>query len=129
MPRSASSWMFFRASRAAVSGTRPNPLRETLLLTSLFLVYRFGRALISSHVHAAMMNATGVWEMERFLRFPNEMLFQQWALRWPDVVEAANWYYVGVHFPITALFLAWGWWRRPPSDYLWARRLIITMTG
>jgi hypothetical protein len=45
------------------------------------------------------------------------------------MVEAANWYYVGVHFPLTALFLAWGWWRRPPSDYRWARRLIITMTG
>jgi hypothetical protein len=129
LPRTASLRSRFRTSREALSSTRPNLLRETVLLTSLFMVYRFGRAMIAGHVHAAMMNATSVWEIERYLRFPNELLFQQWALRWPDLVEAANWYYVGVHFPLTAIFLAWGWWRRPPSDYRWARRLIITMTG
>ena len=36
---------------------------------------------------------------------------------------------MGVHFPLTALFLVWGYLRRPPSDYRWARRLIITMTA
>ncbi len=112
-----------------MSSTRPNLLRETVLLTSLFLVYRFGRAMIAGHVNAAMINAGGVWEVERLLRFPNELVFQQWALRWPDLVEAANWYYVGVHFPLTALFLVWGYLKRPPSDYRWARRLIITMTA
>ena len=129
LPRSTFFRSPFRTSREAFSSTRPNLLRETLLLASLFLVYRFGRALISGHVQAAMINAGEVWRVERLLRFPNEMVFQQWALRWPDVIEAANWYYVGVHFPLTALFLAWGWWKRPPSDYRWARRLIITMTG
>jgi hypothetical protein len=129
LPRSTSFRSPFRASREALSSTRPNLLRETLLLASLFVVYRFGRAMIAGHVNAAMINASGVWEVERLLRFPNELVFQQWALRWPDLVEAANWYYVGVHFPLTALFLAWGWLRRPPSDYRWARRLIITMTA
>ncbi len=129
LPRSISVRARFGASREALSRTRPNLLRESILLGSLFLVYRFGRALIAGHVNAAMINAGGVWEMERYLRFPNELVFQQWALRWPDLVEAANWYYVGVHFPLTGLFLAWGWWRRPPSEYRWARRLIITMTG
>ena len=129
LPRSTPFRSPFRASREAFSRTRPNLLRETVLLASLFFVYRFGRALIAGHVNAAMINAGGVWEMERLLRFPNELVFQQWALRWPDLVEAANWYYVGVHFPLTALFLAWGYLRRPPSDYRWARRLIITMTA
>ena len=129
LPRSASLRSPFRASREALSSARPNLLRETVLLTALFLVYRFGRAMIAGHVNAAMINAGGVWEVERLLRFPNELVFQQWALRWPDLVEAANWYYVGVHFPLTALFLAWGYLRRPPNEYRWARRLIITMTG
>ena len=129
LPRSTSLRSPFRTSREAFSSTRPNLLRETLLLTSLFLVYRFGRALIAGHVSAAMINAGEVWEVERLLRFPNELVLQQWALRWPDLIEAANWYYVGVHFPLTALFLAWGYLRRPPSEYRWARRLIITMTG
>ena len=125
----ATSWSPFARTRTAVTGARPNLLRESLLLVSLFLAYRFGRALISGHVQAAMINASGVWEVERLLRMPSELSVQQWALRWPDLISAANWYYVSVHFPITALFLAWGWWRRPPSDYRWARRLIITMTG
>lgn len=129
LPRSAFLRSRSLASREALSSTRPNLLRETVLIAALFMVYRFGRAMIAGHVHAAMINATGVWEMERYLRFPNELLFQQWALRWPDMIQAANWYYVGVHFPLTAIFLAWGWWKRPPSDYRWARRLITTMTG
>jgi hypothetical protein len=129
LPRSTSFRSPFRASREALSSTRPNLLRETVLITSLFVVYRFGRAMIAGHVHAAMINAGDVWEVERVLRFPNELVFQQWALRWPEIVEAANWYYVGVHFPLTAVFLVWGYLRRPPSEYRWARQLIITMTG
>ena len=129
LPKAASLWPTLGSSRAALSTSRPNLLRETALIVSLFVAYRFGRALISGQVQAAMINASEVWKMERVLGMPNELVLQQWALRWPDLVEAANWYYVGVHFPITALFLAWGWWKRPPSDYRWARRLIITMTG
>jgi hypothetical protein len=128
-PRAASLWPTLGSSRAALGTSRPNLLRESALILSLFVAYRFGRALISGQVQAAMINASEVWQMERLLRMPNELVLQQWALRWPDLVEAANWYYVGVHFPVTAFFLAWGWWKRPPSDYRWARRLIITMTG
>jgi len=127
-PRSVPFWSSAVSSRAAVT-TRPNLWRESALLVSLFLVYRFGRAFIAGHVEAAMVNATEVWDVERLLRMPSELAVQQWMLRWPDLVAAANWYYVGVHFPITAIFLAWGWWRRPPSDYRWARRMIITMTA
>ena len=112
-----------------MSTGRPNLLRESVLLVSLFVAYRFGRALISGHVQAAMVNAGDVWAAERLLRMPSELAIQQWALRWPDLISAANWYYVSVHFPLTALFLVWGWWRRPPTDYRWARRLIITLTG
>ena len=128
-PRPASSWWLPGSSRVALSSRRPNLVRESALILSLFLAYRFGRALISGHVQSAMINAADVWKMERFLGMPSELVLQQWALRWPDLVEAANWYYVGVHFPATAVFLAWGWWRRPPSEYRWARRLIITMTA
>jgi hypothetical protein len=127
--RSAPLWTPPVTSAAPVRRARPNLLRESVLLLSLFLIYRFGRALISGHVQAAMVNASEVWELERLLRMPSELAFQQWALRWPDLIEAANWYYVGVHFPITGAFLAWGWWRRPPAEYRWARRLIITMTA
>jgi hypothetical protein len=109
--------------------TRPGLVREILLLTALFLVYRLGRLAIAGHDDLAIANAWHVWDVERLLRLPDEETLQDWALQWPDLLKAANWYYVGVHFPVTLTFLAWGWLRRPPAEYRWARRLIITLTA
>jgi hypothetical protein len=109
--------------------SRPGLVREILLLTALFLVYRLGRLAIVGHDDLAIANAWHVWDVERLLRLPDEETLQDWALQWPDVLKAANWFYVGVHFPVTLAFLAWGWLRRPPAEYRWARRLIITLTG
>lgn len=93
------------------------------------MVYRLGRLAITGHDDLAITNAWWVWDVERYLRLPNEELLQQWALQWPDLLRAANWYYVAVHFPLTLAFLAWGWLRRPPEEYRWARRLIIILTA
>jgi hypothetical protein len=100
-----------------------------LLLVGLFLVYRLGRLAITGHDDLAIANAWNVWDVERLLRFPDEERLQDWTLQWPDLLRAANWYYVAVHFPATVAFLAWGWLRRPPEEYRWARRLIITLTA
>jgi hypothetical protein len=102
---------------------------EVLLLVGLFLIYRLGRLAITGHDALAIANAWDVWDFERLLRFPDEEALQDWALQWPGLVRAANWYYVAVHFPATLVFLAWGWLRRPPEEYRWARRLIITLTA
>lgn len=99
------------------------------LVASLFLAYRLGRLAITGHDQLAVTNAWWVWDIERTLRLPDEELFQQWALQWPDLLRAANWYYVSVHFPLTAAFLIWGWLRRPPEEYRYARRLLSLLTG
>jgi PAP2 superfamily protein len=109
--------------------TRPNLVREIVLLAAVFLAYRLGRLAITGHDDLAIANAWHVWDVERFLHLPDEETLQDWVLQWPDVLKAANWYYVGVHFPLTLAFLAWGWWKRPPPEYRWARRLIITLTA
>jgi hypothetical protein len=109
--------------------SRPALLREIVLLITLFVAYRLGRLAITGHDDLAIANAWRIWDVERLLRLPDEETFQQWVLQWPDVLKAANWYYVGVHFPVTLAFLAWGWLRRPPAEYRWARRLIITLTA
>lgn len=116
-------------ARPASVQARPGLVREILLLTALFLVYRLGRLAIAGHDDLAIANAWYVWDVERLLRLPDEETLQDWVLQWPDVLKGANWYYVGVHFPVTLTFLAWGWLRRPPAEYRWARRLIITLTG
>jgi PAP2 superfamily len=116
-------------SGAPGRSTRPSLVREVVLIAGLFLVYRLGRLAITGHDDLAITNAWWVWDVERTLRLPDEELFQQWALQWPDLLRAANWYYVGVHFPLTAAFLIWGWLRRPPEEYRYARRLLSLLTG
>jgi hypothetical protein len=112
------------ASGAAARARRPPLVREIALVAGLFLVYRLGRLAITGHDQMAITNAWWIWDVERALRLPDEELFQQWALQWPDLLKAANWYYVGVHFPLTAIFLVWGWLRRPAAEYRYARRLL-----
>lgn len=108
---------------------RPGLLREVLVILGLFVLYRLGRLALTGQDELAIDNAWWVWGIERMLWMPDEEVLQDWALQWPDLLRAANWYYVGVHFPITAAFLAWGWWRRPPEEYRWARRLLTVLTG
>ena len=111
------------------SRIRPSVMREVLLITTLFLLYRAARLMISGHDALAMANAWDVWHLERALSMPDEETLQDWLLQWPGAVRGANWYYYAVHFPLTAAFLAWGWLRRPPMEYRWARRLITVLTG
>lgn len=107
---------------------RPSLVREIGLIVGLFLVYRAARLAITGHDDLAFSNAWWVWGVERAMRLPDEELLQEWVLQWPDLLRAANWYYVAVHFPVTVAFLAWGWFRRPPAEYRWARRLLAALT-
>lgn len=112
-----------------MSMARPGVVREVLLITALFLLYRLARLAITGQDTLAMENAFRVLDVERILLLPDEEAIQDWFLRWPDLLKLANWYYVGVHFPLTAFFLVWGWFRRPPAEYRWARRLLTVLTG
>ena len=47
----------------------------------------------------------------------------------PHLLQAANVYYVSVHFPVTIAFLVWGYLRRPRAEYVWARNVLVTVTG
>ncbi|MBA2697487.1 MAG: phosphatase PAP2 family protein [Nocardioidaceae bacterium] len=46
------------------------------------------------------------------LHLPSELGLQDWLLNTHWLVESANMYYAWVHFPATALFLAWTYLRR-----------------
>jgi hypothetical protein len=118
-----------RRRRGLRTSRRPRLIPEVLLLVGLFLIYRLGRLAITGHDDLAIANAWQVWDLERLLRFSDEETIQDWFLQWPGLVKTANWYYVAVHFPATLAFLTWGWLRRPPEEYRWARRLIITLTA
>lgn len=109
--------------------TRTGLWREILLIAALFVGYRFVRLGLTGHDALALANAWQVWGVERALGMPDEEAVQAFFLQWPDLLRAANWYYVSVHFPLTIAFLGWGWWRRPTAEYRWARRLLTVVTA
>ena len=106
----------------------PTAIRELLLIATLFLLYRAARLITAGDTQQAFANADVVQRFERAIRLPDEAVLQEWLLPFPNLVSLANHYYVTVHFPVTAAFLLWGFYRRPREQYLWARRLIVTLT-
>ncbi|MFD6759317.1 phosphatase PAP2 family protein [Streptomyces roseolus] len=109
-------------------GGRPPLPRELLLVTGLFLVYKFGRLLANGHEHRAFRNADLAWDAERALHLPGEGAVQQLLLHGEPLIRVANTYYAAVHFPATLAFLAWLYWRHP-AHYVWSRRVLALVTG
>ncbi|GGT12556.1 phosphatase PAP2 family protein [Streptomyces purpureus] len=117
------------AGRAGAAREARPPLgRELLLVAALFLVYMAGRRLATGHESRALHNADRIWELERAVRLPGEGLVQRLLLHSEPLVHTANTYYAAVHFPATAAFLVWLYWRRP-AHYLWSRRVLTLLTG
>lgn len=102
--------------------------RELIAMGALFFCYWFGRSLHTVDVSAAYDNAQLVWEIERFVRMPNELSAQNAMLAVDGMTEFANTYYALVHFPATTAFLIWMYLRRPQL-YPPVRRAIIAMTS
>lgn len=100
---------------------------EVGLVLVAFLVYRAGRSLVAGETATAVRHAQNVWDLERWLHLPDEAVVQGLV---PAVVQhGANFYYVGVHFPLTLVFLVWGYVRRPRAEYLFARNLLMSITA
>lgn len=107
---------------------RPPLVREFLLVAGLFLAYTFGRQAANGHAEEAFRNAGNVWDLERTLNLPGEGAVQGVLLHDQTLIHAANTYYATVHFPATALFLVWLYWRRP-RHYVWSRRVLAVLTA
>ncbi|MBW8738025.1 MAG: inositol phosphorylceramide synthase [Streptomyces turgidiscabies] len=117
------------AAEAEPAGIRRPPLvRELLLVTGLFLIYKLGRQLATGHSTEAFSNAHRVWDWERALRLPGEGAVQSALTHSDTAVHLANTYYATVHFPATVAFLVWLYLRRP-THYVWARRVLALVTG
>ncbi|MEU6534812.1 phosphatase PAP2 family protein [Streptomyces sp. NPDC047000] len=117
-----------RATERPDPAVRPPVVRELLLVTGLFLVYKLGRQLATGHTAEALHNAGRVWHLERTLGLPGEGAVQALLLHGHTAIRLANLYYATVHFPATVAFLVWLYVRRP-GHYLWARRVLAAVTA
>jgi len=102
-------------------------LFELALVAVLFEVYRLGRLLARGDEVSAHEHAVSVHHLEGLVHLPSEAGLQ--ALVPDTVLHLANVYYVSVHFPAMVAFLVWGYVARPREQYLWARNLLIALTG
>src|SRR5512144_1413763 len=102
----------------------PRYVREIALVAALFLVYKVGRSLTAGDAQVAIIHAYDVWNVERWLRLPDELDMQQLFLQWPRVIKAANAYYAWVHFPVTAVFLVW-LYLRDHAGYVRIRNVMV----
>ena len=109
-----------RSARRAVT--------ELALVAVLFGVYKLGRALVADERSQAFLHAELVRRIEELLHLPSEAAVQA-AVHSEGLLRLANVYYTGVHFPLMAAFLVWGFARRPLTEYRWARDLLIIQTG
>lgn len=99
---------------------------EVVLVLGLLALYRLGRTLATGHVEEAEHNAAHLWSLERSLHLLNEDSVQHLLLHSRFLVEAANRYYVTVHFPLTGIFLIWLFLRHHGSYYRLRNTLVLT---
>ncbi|MGC9665870.1 phosphatase PAP2 family protein [Planosporangium sp. 12N6] len=117
-----------RADRPSAADVRPHPVRELVLVATLFTAYKLGRAAVDDRVATAFHNARAAWGLERWLHLPSERSVQALLLDSDVLVHGANIFYAYVHFPATAAFLLWMYLRRP-AHYRWARRSLAVLTA
>ncbi|WP_067499299.1 flippase-like domain-containing protein [Actinoplanes sp. TFC3] len=103
-------------------------VRELVLVTVLFLIYKAGRIFTAGHTREAHDNAASVWHFERALHFPHELDLQHALMSAHWLVVTANSYYAYVHFPATIACLIWLYMRRP-ALYRQTRRVLAWLTA
>lgn len=117
-----------RPGPAGTVRTWRDAAKELSLLVIVLCAYLVGRQLSVHEVDAAQLNAERVREAQQWLHLPSELGVQQQLLADDSLVRGANLYYARVHFPATALFLIWTWWRRL-AWYSWARTTLVALTA
>ena len=100
-----------------------------LLAAIVFGGYEATRYRPLGGIPQALENAARIRRLQLSLGMPDEALVQKWALKWPAVVIASNWFYLIGHFPITIATLAWVYRRRPDNQRILPTLLFTTASA
>ena len=85
--------------------------RELALVLGLYSLWGLAGQLAAAQPTGATQNGLWVWDVERWLRLPNEKALQDWTLSHVSLVKTLNAYYAFVHGPSLMIFLAWLFFR------------------
>ncbi len=81
------------------------------LFALMWIAYSLGRRLTVDAESVAIENARRVVELQSALGLPSESAIQQAILDRSTIIRGANFYYLAAHFPGTAAFMVWVWWK------------------
>jgi phosphoglycerol transferase MdoB-like AlkP superfamily enzyme len=100
-------------------------LREVAIVVGLFGMWQVVRVYAITQVAGGMANGDAVWRAERALRLPSEAWVQRLALPHPTLVQAANLYYLYLHFTGMTVFLVWLFLRHREHYARWRTTLVL----
>src|SRR5690242_8806671 len=102
--------------------------REAGMLLGLFALWTYAGSKSEVSLAEAMHRAAWIWHAERDIGLPSEQALQQAFLPHPLLVEALNWYYAILHFPMLIGCLVWLFVSHR-GEYWRVRTLVLLFTA
>ena len=101
---------------------------ESALLFGLYALWQFAGSFTVMGKSGALSRARWLWDAERWLHLPSETALQRLILPHPLLVQACNYYYDILHFPLLGACLIW-LYARHRADYPRIRTTVALFTG
>ena len=101
---------------------------ESSLLFALYGLWQFAGSFTVMGTSGALPRARWLWDAERVLYLPSETDLQRLILPHPLLVQACNYYYDVLHFPLLGACLIW-LYTRHRADYPRIRTTVALFTG
>ncbi len=102
--------------------------REGMILSLLYALWQLAGRLSLLGIDDALQRGAQLWELERWLRLPNELTLQQWMLPSSFWTQFANLYYAIAHVPAMGIFLVWMFFAHRHRYSTW-RNCLAIVTG
>ena len=117
-----------RAGRSARWALWGGVAWESALLFALYGLWQFAGSFTVMGTSGALPRARWLWDAERVLYLPSETDLQRLILPHPLLVQACNYYYDILHFPLLGACLIW-LYARHRMDYPRIRTTVALFTG
>ncbi len=116
-----------RARRARLAATG-RFTGEAALLVGLFALWQYAGSFSVLPSSGGLPRGQWLWHAERWLHLPSEAALQRVFLPHPLLIQLANLYYAGLHFPVLLGGLAWVFiWHR--GHYRQVRTTVVLFTA
>ena len=101
---------------------------ESALLFALYGLWQFAGSFTVMGTSGALPRARWLWDAERVIYLPSETDLQRLVLPHPMLVQACDYYYDILHFPLLGACLIW-LYARHRADYPRIRTTVALFTG